>query len=150
MTVILLLHPKINCMTIPLVVLVNGFRTIPPCGYFSNHISRIFLNQSSHWFKLNDIMQVLRKHESYQKCFSFFMNDDYEQDTLFILVLYIMMKELSIKKNNLRVNTNTIGQYGSFLWPIEDVLLENSAIYWNFEQHFCSLRKNGKIIFYYL
>jgi hypothetical protein len=97
MTVILLLHPKINCMTIPLVVLVNGFRTIPPCGYFSNHISRIFLNQSSHWFKLNDIMQVLRKHESYQKCFSFFMNDDYEQDTLFILVLYIMMKELSLK-----------------------------------------------------
>ena len=25
------------------------------------------------------------------------MNDDYEQDTLFILVLYIMMKELSLK-----------------------------------------------------
>ena len=109
MTVVLLLHPKINCMTIPLVVPVNvfrlslslvlGFRTIPPCGYFSNHISGTFLNHSSHWFKLNDIMQVLRRHESYQKCFSFFINDDYEQDTLFILVLYIMMKELSLKVN---------------------------------------------------
>ena len=47
MTVILLLHPKINCMTIPL------------CDNFSNHISRTLLNHSSHWFKLNDVMQVL-------------------------------------------------------------------------------------------
>ena len=48
MTLVLLLHTNINCMT------------IPPCGNFSNHISRTFLNYSSHWFKLNDVMQVLR------------------------------------------------------------------------------------------
>ena len=30
MTVVLLLHPKINCMTIPAVVPVNSFRTILP------------------------------------------------------------------------------------------------------------------------
>jgi hypothetical protein len=59
MTVILLLHPKINCMTIPPVVPVKNFRTIPLCGNFSNHISRTFLSHSSHWFKLNDVMQVL-------------------------------------------------------------------------------------------
>jgi hypothetical protein len=53
MTVVLLLHPKINCMTI------GGagkfVRTIPPCGNFSNHISQTFLNHSSHVFKLNDV-----------------------------------------------------------------------------------------------
>jgi hypothetical protein len=43
MTVVLLLHPKINYMTIPTVMPVNSFRTIPLCG-----------NHSSHWFKLND------------------------------------------------------------------------------------------------
>jgi hypothetical protein len=59
MTVVLLLNPKINYMTIPLVVPVKNVRTIPPCGNFSNHISRTFLNHSSHWFKLNDVMQVL-------------------------------------------------------------------------------------------
>ena len=59
MTVVLLLHPKINCMTITPVVLVKNCRTIPPCGNFSNHISRTFLNHLSHWFKLNDVMQVL-------------------------------------------------------------------------------------------
>ena len=59
MTVVLLLYPKINCVTIPLVVLVKNFRTIPLCGNFSNHISRTFLNHLSHWFKLNDVMQVL-------------------------------------------------------------------------------------------
>jgi hypothetical protein len=57
MTVVLLLHPKINCMTI------GGagkfVRTIPPCGNFSNHISQTFLNHSSHWFKLNDVIKVL-------------------------------------------------------------------------------------------
>jgi hypothetical protein len=47
MTVVLLLHPKINCMT------------IPPCGTFSNHISQIFQNHSSHWSKLNDVIHVL-------------------------------------------------------------------------------------------
>ena len=52
MTVVLLLHPKINCMTITLVVPVKNCRIIPPCGNFSNHISRTFLNHSSHWFKL--------------------------------------------------------------------------------------------------
>ena len=30
MTVVLLLHPNINCMTIPPVVLVKNYRTIPP------------------------------------------------------------------------------------------------------------------------
>ena len=60
MTVVLLLNPKINYMTIPPVVPVKNVRTIPPCGNFSNHISRTFLNPSSHWFKLNDVIQVLR------------------------------------------------------------------------------------------
>ena len=60
MTVVLLLHPKINCMTIPPVVPVKNCRTIPLCGNFSNHISQTFLNHSYHWFKLNDVMQVLR------------------------------------------------------------------------------------------
>lgn len=32
MTVILLLHPKSNCMTIPPVVPVNSFSTISSCG----------------------------------------------------------------------------------------------------------------------
>jgi hypothetical protein len=59
MTVVLLLNPKINYMTIPPVVPVKNVRTNSPCGNFSNHISRTFLNHSSHWFKLNDIMQVL-------------------------------------------------------------------------------------------
>ena len=65
-TVVLLLHPKINCMIIPSVVPVNSFRTIPLSGNFSNQISRIFLNHSSHWFKLNNVMQVLKtfsRHE---------------------------------------------------------------------------------------
>ena len=60
MTVVLLLLPKINCMTIPPVVSVNSCRTTPPCGNFSNHISWTFLNHSSHWFKLNDVMEVCR------------------------------------------------------------------------------------------
>jgi hypothetical protein len=60
MTVILLLHPKISCMTIPLVMLVKNCRTIPPCGNFSNHISRPFRNHSSHWFRLSNVMQALR------------------------------------------------------------------------------------------
>ena len=60
MTVVLLFRPKINCMTIPPVVLVKNCRTIPLCGNFSNHISRTFLIHSSHWFKLNDVMQILR------------------------------------------------------------------------------------------
>ena len=51
MTVVLLLHPKINCMTITLVVPVKNCRIIPPCGNFSNHISRTFLNHSSYWIK---------------------------------------------------------------------------------------------------
>ena len=59
MTVVLLLHPKIDCMTIPPVVPVKHFRTIRPCDNFSNHISRKFLNHSSHWLKSNDVMQVL-------------------------------------------------------------------------------------------
>ena len=59
MTVVLLLHPKINCMTIPPMVPVKYFRTIPLYGSFSNHISRSFLNHSFHWFDLNDVMQVL-------------------------------------------------------------------------------------------
>ena len=58
MTVVLLFHLKINCMTIPPVEPVKNCRTIPPCGKFSNHISRTFLIHSSHWFKLNDVMQV--------------------------------------------------------------------------------------------
>ena len=60
MTVVLLVHPKINCMTIPPAPVNYSFRTIPPCGNFSNHISQTFPNQSYHWFKLNDVMQVLR------------------------------------------------------------------------------------------
>ena len=59
MTVVLLLHAKINCMTIPPVVPVKNIRTIPPCSNFSNHISLTFLSRSSHWLKLNDVMQVL-------------------------------------------------------------------------------------------
>ena len=59
MTVVLLLNPKINYMTIPPVVPVKNVRTIPPCGNSSNHISRTFLNHSSRWFKLNNAMQVL-------------------------------------------------------------------------------------------
>ena len=61
MTVVLRLNPKINYMTIPpAVVPVKNARTIfHPCGNSSNHISRTFLNHSSHWFKLNDVMQVL-------------------------------------------------------------------------------------------
>jgi hypothetical protein len=44
-----------------LLLTVNkNVRTNPPCGNFSNHISQTFLNHSSHWFKLNDVMQVLR------------------------------------------------------------------------------------------
>ena len=58
-TVVLLFHPKINRMTIPPVVPVKNCRTIPLCGNFSNHISRIFLIHSFDWFKLNDVMQVL-------------------------------------------------------------------------------------------
>ena len=58
MTVVLLLHPKINCMTVPLVVPVKILGLFPS-GNFSNDISRTFLNHSSHWFKLNDVMQVL-------------------------------------------------------------------------------------------
>ena len=49
MTVVLLLHPKINWMNIPPVKI---FMTIPLCGNFSNHISHTFLNHSFHWFKL--------------------------------------------------------------------------------------------------
>ena len=59
MTVVLLLHPEISCMTILPVVPVNNFRTIPLCDNFSNHISRTFLHHSYHWFKLNDVKQVL-------------------------------------------------------------------------------------------
>ena len=59
MTVVLLLHAKIICMIIPPVVLVKYFRIIPPCGNFSNHISLTLLSHSSHWFILNDVMQVL-------------------------------------------------------------------------------------------
>ena len=58
MTVVLLLHPKINCMTIPPIVPVKNIRTILLCGNFSNHISQTFQNHSSHWFKLNDVMEV--------------------------------------------------------------------------------------------
>ena len=60
MIVVLLLHPKINCKAIPSVMPVKNVRTIPLCGNFSNHTSRIFLNHSSHWFKLNDVIEVLR------------------------------------------------------------------------------------------
>ena len=59
MTVVLLLHPKINCMTISPVVLVKNCKTIPPCGNFSNHISWTYQNHSSHWFKLSDVIQAL-------------------------------------------------------------------------------------------
>ena len=59
MTVVLLFHPKINCMTIPPVVPVKNCRTIPLCGNFSNHICRTFLIHSFDWFKLNDVMKVL-------------------------------------------------------------------------------------------
>jgi hypothetical protein len=59
MTEVLLFHPKINCMTILLVVPVKNCRTIPLCDNFSNHISRTFLFHSSHWFKLNEVMQIL-------------------------------------------------------------------------------------------
>ena len=59
MTVVLLLHPKSQTMTILPVVPVKNCRTIPLCGNFSNHISRTFLSHSSHWFKLNEVMQVL-------------------------------------------------------------------------------------------
>ena len=55
MTVVLLLNPKIYSPVVP----VKYFGTIPLCGNFSNHISRTFLNHLSHWFKLNDVMQVL-------------------------------------------------------------------------------------------
>ena len=44
MTVVLLLHPNINCMTIPPVVPVKHLMTIALCGNFSNNISRTFLN----------------------------------------------------------------------------------------------------------
>jgi hypothetical protein len=47
MTAVLLLHPKINCMTIPPVMPVKNFRTIPLCGNFSNHISRTLLMSES-------------------------------------------------------------------------------------------------------
>ena len=59
MTVVLLLHPIIDCMTIPPGVPVIFFRIIPPCGNFSNHISQTFLNHSSDWLKSTDVMQVL-------------------------------------------------------------------------------------------
>ena len=60
MTVVLLLHPKINAHDYSTaVVLVNNFKTIPHCGNFSNHISRTYLNHSSQWLILSDIMQVL-------------------------------------------------------------------------------------------
>jgi hypothetical protein len=39
MTVVLLLHPKINCLTIFRMVPVKNCRTIPLCGNFSNNIS---------------------------------------------------------------------------------------------------------------
>ena len=42
MTVVLLLNPKINYMTIPPVVPVKNVRTILPCGNFSNHIPKLF------------------------------------------------------------------------------------------------------------
>ena len=51
MIVVLLLYPKINCKAIPSVMPVKNVRTIPLCGNFSNHTSRIVLNHSSHWFK---------------------------------------------------------------------------------------------------
>ena len=84
MTVVLLLHPKISCMTIPPVVPVKYFRTIPPCGNFSNHISPTFLNLSFHCSKLNDVyngmiispsnrghvtISIHKKNELNKKCF---------------------------------------------------------------------------------
>ena len=63
MTVVLLLHPKINCVTIPPVVPVKHFRTIPLCGNFSNHISGTLLNHLSHWFKLNDVILTFSLRE---------------------------------------------------------------------------------------
>ena len=84
MTVVLLLNPKINYMTIPPVVPVIFFRTIPPCGNFSNHITRTFLNHSTHWFKLNDVYngmilspsnrgQMCKKERTnYKMCFFFY------------------------------------------------------------------------------
>jgi hypothetical protein len=59
MTVVLLFHLKMNCMTIPPVVPVKNCRTIPLCGNFSNHIFRTFLIHSPHCFKSNEVMQVL-------------------------------------------------------------------------------------------
>ena len=38
MTVVLLFHHNINCMTIPLVVSGKNCRTIPLCGNFSNSV----------------------------------------------------------------------------------------------------------------
>ena len=76
MTVVLLLHPNFNCMTIPLVVPVKIFRTIPLCGNFSNHISRTFLNHSSHWFKLNGYINVnihTKKNELNKKSFFYYL-----------------------------------------------------------------------------
>ena len=58
MTIVLLFHPKINCITIPPGGQVNRLRTIPLCGNFSDNISRTFLNHSSHCFKLNDVMRA--------------------------------------------------------------------------------------------
>ena len=43
---------KSTAWLFPPVVPVKNCRTIPPCGNFNNHISRTFLNHSSHWFKL--------------------------------------------------------------------------------------------------
>ena len=59
MTVVLLLHPKINAHDYSPGGAAKNVRTILPCGNFSNHISQTFLNHSSHWFKSNDVMQVL-------------------------------------------------------------------------------------------
>jgi hypothetical protein len=42
MTVVLLLYPKINFMTIPPVVPVNSFRTIPSCGSLLELVDIIF------------------------------------------------------------------------------------------------------------
>ena len=76
MPVVLLLHPKINCMT------------IPPCGNFSNHISPTFLNLSFHCSKLNDVyngmiispsnrghvtISIHKKNELNKKCVFFLL-----------------------------------------------------------------------------